>query len=209
MEKYPKDARRERIKAFKKFAREGYGEIPRMDELTDEQWQLVEPLLPVENTIGRPPANNRRVLNGIFFYIRNSLTWADIPPEYPSYVTLFRRYHEWDEGGVLQEVINALAGHLDEQSGLEFIEALLARRVTARNKDTTLTIYLPSEYDNYWMTPTAALIFMWIITRGIKAYTASYRQQCKELQVDRLFGQVGPRTIRPRFVVVVIGAAPL
>jgi len=58
------------------------------------------------------------------------------------------------------------------------------------------------------MTPTAALIFMWIITRGIKAYTTSYRQECKDLQVDRLFGQVGPRTMRPRFVVVVIGAAP-
>ena len=58
------------------------------------------------------------------------------------------------------------------------------------------------------VVPPAALIFMWIITRGIKAYTASYRQECKDLQVDRLFGQVGPRTMRPRFVVVVIGSAP-
>ena len=41
-----RNARHDRLKAIKKYVDAGWAEIPRMDELTDEQWALVEPLLP-------------------------------------------------------------------------------------------------------------------------------------------------------------------
>ena len=75
------------------FYGDGDGGIPLLDELTDEQWRLVAPLVTPEEKRGRPPADTRRVLDGVLHTIRHALTWAEVPPEYPSYVTLFRRYH--------------------------------------------------------------------------------------------------------------------
>ncbi len=148
-----RNARRERIKAFKKYSRQGWTEVPRMDELTDEQWALVQPYLPLENSHGRPEQDARKVLNGILFYIRNALTWANIPPDYPSYVTLFRRYHKWMECGVLEKVIYALTRHLSKTSGLDYEEALRSKQLSFHQQDGALTIYLPPEYGSYWMQP--------------------------------------------------------
>lgn len=203
-----RDARRERIKTIKKYAREGWTEVPRMDELTDEQWALVSPLLPGVNSIGRPAQDARKVLNGILFYIRNALTWADIPPEYPSYVTLFRRYHEWLESGVLEQVIITLTRHLSDTSGLDYEEALRSHRLSFHQQDGILTIYLPPEYGSYWMQPTATLLLMWMVTRTLNIYTEAYRRACKEQQVDRLLDREGPRKVRPSSVEVVVGPNP-
>ncbi len=203
-----KNARRERLKAFKKYMGETGFAVPRMDELTDEQWQLVEPLLPAGNSHGRPSHDQRLVLNGIFFYIRNALTWINIPPEYPSYVTCFRRYTAWAESGVLEKIIFRLSHHLADASGLDFFTAYKKGTVSYGMQGNTLTIYLPQEYASYWMQPTAALVMMWLLTRAMDAYREAYKRTCKKLECDRLIGQAGPRSIRPRFVEVVIGEKP-
>jgi transposase len=203
-----RNARRERLKAFKKYSRQGWTEIPRMDELTDEQWELVQQYLPPENSHGRPSQDARKVLNGILFYIRNALTWANIPPDYPSYVTLFRRYHKWMESGVLEQVINALTRHLSKTSGLDYEEALRNKTLSFHQQNGTLTIYLPQEYASYWMQPTATLLLMWLVTCTLNIYTEAYRRSCKEQHVDRLLDQEGPRKVRPRSVEVVVAPNP-
>lgn len=182
--------------------------IPRMDELTDEQWQLVQPLLPPENTHGRPAHEPRLVLNGILFYIRNSLTWINIPPEFPSYVTCFRRYHEWKDGGVLEKVVFTLTRHLERTSGLDFYTAWKTRKLSIHIDNGVLTIYLPTEYSDYWMQPTAVLMMMWMFTFTIGVYQEAYSQTCKQLDRDRLKGRQGPRSVRPRIVEYVVGKNP-
>ena len=233
-----------------------------MDELTDEQWRLVQPLLHVEeppkpfdpldlpefdcfassrhpstlrhpSTIphpvrdmelgitrrgsgieergvkrGRPAHDDRLVLNGILFYIRNALTWINIPSEYPSYVTCFRRYHEWRESGVLEQVVFKLNRHMEEVSGLEFIDAWKSRKLSLHNENGVLTIYLPKEYSTYWMQPTAVLMLMWMYTQTMEAYREAYRRVCKETNRDRLAGEQGTRSIRPRIVEWVVGVNP-
>ncbi|WP_372502743.1 transposase [Streptoalloteichus tenebrarius] len=48
-------------------------------ELTDEQWQAIEPLLPASGTKGRPRGDGRRVINGIAF--QGDDGWRDVTPE--------------------------------------------------------------------------------------------------------------------------------
>ena len=58
--------------------------------LTDEQWQVIEPLIPPPSsaaTRGRPPINERAVLDGIFWKIINASAWYHLPSEYPSWQT--------------------------------------------------------------------------------------------------------------------------
>jgi hypothetical protein len=56
--------------------------IPRRHELTDEEWALLEPLLPPPRGHGRPYQNHRRILNGILFVLHTGVPWRDLPERY-------------------------------------------------------------------------------------------------------------------------------
>ena len=52
--------------------------------LTDELWELVEPLLPPlvrSPKGGRPPIGNRQALTGILFVLKTGIAWEDLPQE--------------------------------------------------------------------------------------------------------------------------------
>jgi transposase len=71
--------------------------------LTDAQWQKIEPLLPRPPKHpggGRPPAANRRVLEGILWILRSGARWRDLPSEFPSPSTCWRRLRRWEEQGL-------------------------------------------------------------------------------------------------------------
>jgi transposase len=68
-------------------------------DLTDEQWRLIEPLIPVPprraDGRGRPRCNPREVMNGILWVMRTGAAWADIPSRYPSSSTCHRYFQAW------------------------------------------------------------------------------------------------------------------
>ncbi|MFF2999499.1 transposase [Streptomyces sp. NPDC057950] len=52
-------------------------------DLTDEQWAVLEPLLPTGTKAGRPPVWLRRqLIDGIRFRVRTGVPWRDVPVEY-------------------------------------------------------------------------------------------------------------------------------
>ncbi|HKW61407.1 MAG TPA: transposase, partial [Candidatus Acidoferrum sp.] len=62
--------------------------------LTDAQWEKLRPLLPKARTSrrgGRPRANDRKVLEGILWVLRSGARWCDLPEEFPSPATCWRR----------------------------------------------------------------------------------------------------------------------
>src|SRR5690606_14032216 len=65
------------------------GSMSTRHELTDEQWAVIEPLLPKPKPgPGRPPADPRKTLNGILYVLKTGCTWADMPRQYGSPTTL-------------------------------------------------------------------------------------------------------------------------
>src|SRR5262247_3793173 len=64
-------------------------EEARTMDLTDEQWQALEPLIGEmprrADGRGRPCRSSREVLNGIFWILRTGVQWADLPDRYPPY----------------------------------------------------------------------------------------------------------------------------
>ena len=82
-------------------------------DLTDEQWELLEPLIPNPplraDGRGRPWRDPRDVLNGILWVLRTGAPWRDLPERYPPYQTCHRRFQRWTEEGVLDEILRALA----------------------------------------------------------------------------------------------------
>jgi transposase len=68
--------------------------------LTDQQWALIEPLLPPPARTGRPRANDRRTIEGIVYILITGCHWQDLPTEYGAPTTVWRRLKRWGEEGV-------------------------------------------------------------------------------------------------------------
>jgi transposase len=95
-------------------------------DLTDEQWIVIEPLIPQQQSgPGRKRNDDRRTLNGILFVLKTGCTWADVPPVYGSPVTCWRRFQTWSRDGTWERIWRMLLGQLDAQGKLEWAQAFL------------------------------------------------------------------------------------
>jgi len=78
--------------------------MARGEELTDEQWLLIEPLLVKAagvQTRGRPARPAREILNGVLWILRSGARWADLPDRFAPYQTCHRRFQQWVGDGRL------------------------------------------------------------------------------------------------------------
>src|SRR5436305_4957997 len=86
-------------------------------DLTDEQFALLEPLLPKPKRTGRPPANLRAVLNGIFYLNRTGCTWRLLPHDFPPWSTVHTWYRRWRKDGTLDRIHDALVPRVRRRAG--------------------------------------------------------------------------------------------
>jgi len=98
-------------------------------DLTDEQWRLIEPLIPVPSRRadgrGRPRCNPREVMNGILWVMRTGAAWADIPSRYPSSSTCHRYFQAWVKAGVFVQILNVLAEDLYARGQIDLAECFI------------------------------------------------------------------------------------
>jgi transposase len=93
--------------------------------LTEPQWQCIAPLLPKRKSRGRPFADNRRVLEGILWVLRSGARWRDLPAEYPSASTCWRRLRDWEEQGVWLRLWRAFISEMDRQQKLDWNQCFM------------------------------------------------------------------------------------
>jgi transposase len=97
-------------------------------ELTDEQWEAVEPVLcPARraDNLGRPWHDTRAVLNGVLWVLGTGTQWRELPEKYPPFQTCHRRFQQWVRSGKLEKALQLLAQHLHEQDQLNLDEAFV------------------------------------------------------------------------------------
>jgi transposase len=98
-------------------------------DLTDEQWKLLEPLIPQpprrQDGRGRPWRDPREVLNGILWVLRTGAPWKDMPERYPPYQTCHRRFQGWVEDGTVEKILRALAEDLERRGEIDLSEAFI------------------------------------------------------------------------------------
>jgi transposase len=102
--------------------------MARREELTDEQWSLIEPLFDkpsVVTTRGRPRRSEREVLNGVLWILRSGARWCDLPERFPPYQTCHRRFQEWVGNGRLRRVLETLAEDLRLRGKLDISECFI------------------------------------------------------------------------------------
>ena len=98
--------------------------------VSDELWEIVEPLLPVEPLKpkgGRPRLNDRRALTGILFVLKSGIPWEMLPQEMGcgSGMTCWRRLRDWQEAGVWDKLHRVLLDRLGQADRIDWSRASL------------------------------------------------------------------------------------
>jgi transposase len=75
--------------------------------LSEAQMARISPFFPLSH--GIPRVDDRRVISGIIFVIRNGLRWRDVPPSYGPHKTIYNRFIRWSELGVFGRIFLELA----------------------------------------------------------------------------------------------------
>jgi transposase len=90
------------------------------NDLTDEEWALVEPLIPPAKRGGRQPnVNVREVLNDIFFVLITGCQWRALPRDLPPRSTVHEYLGLWEWNGTLSRLHHTLFVEVREPSGKE------------------------------------------------------------------------------------------
>src|SRR6478609_12001373 len=82
--------------------------MPELFLLPRAQMRRIEPFFP--RSRGLPRVDDRRVVSGIVYVIRNGLQWKDAPRGYGPHKTLYNRFIRWSRLGVFDRIFAGLAG---------------------------------------------------------------------------------------------------
>lgn len=78
-------------------------------DLTDEQWAVLEPLLPKGTRAGRPSAWPRRqLIDGIRFRARTDVPWRDVPVAYGPWGRIYDLFRRWQRHGTWLRILTLL-----------------------------------------------------------------------------------------------------
>jgi putative transposase len=89
-------------------------------DLTDEEWAIMEPLIPAAKEGGRPRTINvREVCNGIFYLLKTGCQWRMLPKDFPKWKTVNDYYSKWRKAGLWQRLNDALREQVRTQAGRE------------------------------------------------------------------------------------------
>ena len=92
-------------------------------DLTDEEWALLEPLMPKARKSAR--VDDRRIMNAIFYVLRTGMPWRDLPERYGPYTTAYNRFNRWSRRGIWKRIFDTLAAK--SRDSLHLIDSTIVK----------------------------------------------------------------------------------
>lgn len=89
-------------------------------DLTDKQWERLKLLLPARKRTGRPPKDDRQILNGILWVLRTGAPWRDLPERYGRWGTVYSRFYRWQKQGVWDTLFETVQAQQDAAGQLDW-----------------------------------------------------------------------------------------
>ena len=89
-------------------------------DLTEQEWELLAPLLPAHPRQGHRWNDHRTVINGVIFRTRAGCTWRDLPEQFGNWKTVYNRHRRWSLDGTWEMILDALRTGCDEAEGADW-----------------------------------------------------------------------------------------
>src|SRR5438128_1247045 len=87
-------------------------------DLTDEQWLVLEPLLPPVVAAGAPRKTDlRQVINAVNYRLHNGCAWHNLPHDFPAEGTVRGYFHDWRRHGLWQQLNDTLRRLVRQSEG--------------------------------------------------------------------------------------------
>jgi transposase len=82
-------------------------------DTSDQQWAVIEPLLPPVNTGGRPEKHRRRtVVDAIFYVVRTGCSWRQLPADFPPWQTVYWYFVRFEQAKATEKILPVVRGQL-------------------------------------------------------------------------------------------------
>ena len=83
---------------------------------------MLAPMIPPAKRDGQPrdDVNVREVLDSIFYVLSTGCQWKALPPQFGAWQSVYRRFRQWVDAGVFEEVWRVMLVHYDELEGLDW-----------------------------------------------------------------------------------------
>jgi transposase len=87
-------------------------------DTSDEQWAVIEPVLPQVNTGGRPEKHPRRaIVDAILYVVRAGCAWRQLPADFPPWQTVYWYFNRWEQDKVTEQILPVVRERLRLQEG--------------------------------------------------------------------------------------------
>ena len=94
---------------------------PYPSDLTDDQWNILAPLLPSAKPGGRPrTVDMREVINGVLYVLRTGCPWRMLPHDFPPWQTVYQYFRKWKNEGIWEQINEALRPEVRRAEGREW-----------------------------------------------------------------------------------------
>jgi len=136
-------------------------------KLTQSQWEKIEPLLPKPKESahgGRPWADNRKVFEGILWVLRTGAPWADLPKQYPSPSTCWRRLKLWEQHDIWLDAWRTFLAELDQRGQLDWSEAFVDGSFAPAKKGANVSAQPKGARARSGWWWSTAKVFLWETT---------------------------------------------
>jgi transposase len=89
-------------------------------DIRNEEWEVIQPLLPKRSGIGRPPGyTDREIINGIRYVLKYGIPWDAMPKDLPHHQTCYDYWRMLDRDGHLRQINHYLVMADREKAGRE------------------------------------------------------------------------------------------
>jgi len=87
-------------------------------DLTDAQWELLEPLIPaVAKDATKVSYERREIVNAIFYVLRSGCPWRLVPHDLPAWGTVYWYFRMWRNEGLWDQILHALRRQVRQKQG--------------------------------------------------------------------------------------------
>ncbi len=91
---------------------------PYSTDLSDDQWHILEPLVPAAKTGGRHAKYERReIVNALLYFTKNGCTWRNLPHDLPPWSLVHYYFWHWKQDATWQNLHDRLHEQLRQKNG--------------------------------------------------------------------------------------------
>lgn len=93
-------------------------------DLTDAEWERLQPFLPVSNGRCGRWRDHRQVINGILHRVRTGVQWRDLPERFGPWKTVYERHRLWSADGTWERLLQQVQAAADASGEIDWNTAV-------------------------------------------------------------------------------------